>query len=482
MGPQSYFQKFAVLKDVRREYWGVQIINVFDCLYSFAQVTVATIFMSRSLGFSDIAAGAVITWMGIATSIFLLIVGPIIDRHGVRKALFGAIGGALLVRGTLTLAAFWEAMPFRGVVFVSCLLIGCFPGSFKSVCNHIANRRFTTARSQAAGFNIWYIGVNVGAFCAGLVVDGLHLSLGLSYAWVFATGMLIAVCSVPVAWFLIRDDKPLEESVGALGADEAGADAVAADAPAAAGRGWAAKWRYTKEVVRHPAFLRMISAVTLLMGVRAAFLYWTTLSPKYWLRVIGEKARIGLLTSINPFVIVIGLLLLVPIINRYKTFSMLLTGAFIAALSFAPMCVPWQWVSSDMTTAYYAMTAVSMVLFAIGEMMFSPRLSNYIIAISPVGQEGIYSSFASLPWFIGKTVAGFMSGVMLMRWCPERFVLADGTSMPLRDALSSGAVAYGDSPEMMWLVLGLVALAGPCVMFLCRRWFLSGMRVENKKT
>ncbi len=456
MRVSEYFREFAVLKETRREFWGVQAINFLDSLYTFAFVTISTVFMTSSLGFSDIAAGAAITWLGILTSICFFAAGPIVDRYGIKKSLYAALAAAILIRGVMVLAGLWHGMPWRAGVFIVCLGLGGLPGSIKSTVYQVGNRRFTSKKSQACGFNVWYIIMNVGAILAGLLVDFIHLTLRLDFAWIIAFGLVTATLSFPLALFAIKDET-------GLGGDEERPH----DAPKLA----------IKEVLGHAAFLRMMSAVTLTIGVRAAFLYWSVLSPKYWYRAIGPDARVGLLETINPVIIVAGLFLLVPVINRFGTFKMLTYGALVAAVSFFPMAVPWHWVSADVTTAYYAMSVVSMLVFSVGEIMFSPRLSHYIIAIAPVGQEGIYSSFSAMPWFIGKTVAGFFSGILLARWCPEKMIVG-GVEKPLHDVLAGNRLAYGDTPEMMWLILGAAAIVGPLLMILFKDWFTRGMK-EN---
>jgi len=234
-------------------------------------------------------------------------------------------------------------------------------------------------------------------------------------------------------------------------------------------------------VVLEPAFVRMMAAMTLTLGVRMVFLYWSILSPKYWKRVIGPEAALGPLESINPLIIIVGLFLLVPIVSRFKTFSMMTYGCFIAALSLLPMVLPWTLWGSDPTRAYYLMSIVSMVAFSFGEIMFSPRLSQYILAIAPVGQEGIYSSFAAMPYFLAKTAVGFLSGLMLVRWCPEYRVLG-GVLKPLRETLAAKTLPYWDTPEAMWLILAIAALAGPIVMVFLRNWFTRGMRNDPTVT
>lgn len=232
---------------------------------------------------------------------------------------------------------------------------------------------------------------------------------------------------------------------------------------------------YAKSVIVAPSFLRMISALTLLLGVRVAFLYTNLLMPKYWTRVIGENAHIGWLTAINPTIIIIGVFLLVPIINRYDTYKMLSWGALLAALCFVPLAVPWYFVSNDIIVAYYAMSVVCMIILSFGEMMWSPRMSHYIVSVAPQGQEGTYSAFSSLPWFVGKTLAGGLSGVMLAKWCPE-FIVQNGVNVPIQKALMTQTLPYWQTPEAMWLILGIIAIVGPIVMLFLKDWFTVGMK------
>ena len=53
----AYFRDFGVLKETRKEYWGIQIINFLDCTFYFAMLTIATVFLSEDLGLNDKQAG-----------------------------------------------------------------------------------------------------------------------------------------------------------------------------------------------------------------------------------------------------------------------------------------------------------------------------------------------------------------------------------------------------------------------------------------
>jgi MFS family permease len=479
----GYFREFSVLKETRREFWGVQAINFLDSLYSFAFVMVATLFLTNNMGLGDISAGAALSWLGILTSIFFFAAGPIVDRYGVRKSLFLSLAIVTVIRLGMVACGFLAWLPYRVWIFLALMGLSGLPLSIKGTAYQIGIKRYTTKRSQSAGFNLWYIIMNIGAFGAGLVVHFIEAAQPgrehKEYVWVIVFGLVTAFLSFLSAWLFVRNDAQL--------GDETPGENVVKVASRSSWSGfdprtyWRRLTRYVRMVVLEPAFVRMMAAMTLTLGVRMVFLYWSILSPKYWKRVIGPEAALGPLESINPLIIIVGLFLLVPIVSRFKTFSMMTYGCFIAALSLLPMVLPWTLWGSDPTRAYYLMSIVSMVAFSFGEIMFSPRLSQYILAIAPVGQEGIYSSFAAMPYFLAKTAVGFLSGLMLVRWCPEYRVLG-GVLKPLRETLAAKTLPYWDTPEAMWLILAIAALAGPIVMVFLRNWFTRGMRNDPTVT
>ena len=143
---------------------------------------------------------------------------------------------------------------------------------------------------------------------------------------------------------------------------------------------------------------------------------------------------------------------------------------FICAFSY----VPWKQTAGNIVVAYYLMAVACMIILSFGEMMWSPRMSHYIVSVAPEGQEGTYSAFSSLPWFVGKTLAGGLSGVMLAKWCPE-FIVQNGVNIPLQQVLISRTLPYWQTPEALWLILGAIAIVGPIIMLFLKNWFTKGM-------
>jgi MFS family permease len=226
-------------------------------------------------------------------------------------------------------------------------------------------------------------------------------------------------------------------------------------------------------MIREPALRQLLVLVALIIGVRAVFTYLYLLMPKYWLRTIGPDAAIGMLSAINPIGIVIGLVLFIPLANRFNVFKMLIYGAMISSVSLFAMAIPWTAYGSSIAAAHYQMALACLILLTVGEVVWSPKLYEFTAAIAPKGQEGAYLGMSLIPWFLAKTVVSALSGHMLDRWSPEE-VVVDGAAVPLQQAMVNHQLDYWDRPEAMWLVLGIYALAGCLIAYFLRHWLTRG--------
>jgi len=461
----GYFRDFKVLGETRSEYWGVQLINFIDCTIYFAMISISTVFLSEDMGFSDTSAGYVVTVFTVATTIFLFFSGMITDWLGIKKSLFIAMIGLGIIRILMVVMGLGEDIPYRGeIVAVLFFLMAPLMAMVQTVFQ-AANKRFTTKKSRSAGFSLWYLFMNVGAAAGGFLIDIVRLWMGVSNSHIFTFGAVAAVLSIMVVILMIRREEQL------LGPEEqAEADKQAAEDAAAGLEGKVIEKKpplqIAKEVLAESAFWKLLVLIALLLGVRAVFTYMYLLMPKYWIRVIGEDVMMGTLQAINPILIVIGIILFLPFANRFNIFKMLVYGSMISALSLFVLVLPWNLFSGDVATAYYTMAIISLVVLSIGEVVWSPKLSEYTAAIAPEGQEGTYLGLSMVPWFLAKTVVSALSGHMLGRWCPEG----------IGEQIKAGTVKFWDSPEAMFLILAIVAIAGPIMALLMRGWLTKGAR------
>ena len=464
----AYFRDFKVLKETRREFWGIQIVNFLDCMFYFAMLTVASLFLSEDLGLDDKHAGWCITLFTSATSLMLFVSGTFTDWLGIRKSLNLSMAAMLLLRLAMVFVGLMPTLPHRGLMaagllFLMAPFMAGIQTTFQASC-----QRYTTKRSRSAGFNLWYLFMNVGAAAAGAMVDVLRIFLknhfGLQHpnVHIFTMGVVTAALCLLVGMTMVKTDEQLVSPDEPP--EEARADAkVVHKKP----------WETLRDVIREPALWRLLVLIALILGVRAVYTYLYLLMPKYWERTIGPDAAIGTLNMINPIGIVIGLILFIPITNRFNVFKMLVYGAMISSLSLFPMALPWQAYGLGIAQAHYVMAVLCMVIVTIGEVVWSPKLNEYTAAIAPKGQEGTYLGLSMLPWFLAKTVVSYLSGYMLLRWSPEK-VSVNGAEVPLQQAMINGQVSYWHSPSAMWFILGCYALAGCLIALLLRKWLTSG--------
>jgi MFS family permease len=452
-----YFRDFKVLRDTRREYWGIQIVNLLDCTIYFALLNIASVFLSQDIGLDDKTAGYSVSLFTTATTILLFFSGTVTDWLGIRTSTYIAMGAQGVLRLGLVVVGLVPSIPHRGWWATGLLfLMAPFMAMIQTVYQ-AANKRYTTEKSRSAGFSLWYLFMNIGAASGGFAIDIVRKGLGLPNAHIFTFGVLIAVACCVVTFFLIRSEAQLVEVDGGGAAGGAPAEtAVPRKNP----------FQIACAVVKEPALWRLLALIAMILGVRAIFAYLYLLFPKYWLRTIGPDASIGTLQAINPILIVVGIVLFIPFVNRFHVFSMLIYGAMISAASLFVLVLPWSWFSADIARAHYLMSIGCMVILSIGEVVWSPKLYEYTAAIAPAGQDGTYLGLSLVPWFLAKTAVSVLSGHLLVRWCPEGI----GAQM------KAGAVGFWQSPPAMWLVLALYALAGCLLALAFRSWFTRGLK------
>ena len=448
----EYFRDFKVLKQTSKEYWGLQAINVLDSLAYFAMFNVIVVMLSEDYGFTDKGAGLVFTPFTLLTTISLFFAGLFSDWFGIKKSIFIAQVGLTVSRAAVVFAVFMPEGTLRNtVVVISLMMMAPFMSMMQTVYQ-AGNKRFTTKKSRGAGFNLWYMAMNIGAAGGGFAVDFFYLQLHLPRFQLMTMGAVLGLISVLLSVVLIRHTEQL------YGPDEDPEEKEADDKEERKN-----PIEMTKAVLSNGIFWRFTVLITLLLGVRSVFLYLSLLHPKFWLRVIGPNAAIGTLQALNPVLVIIGLIVLIPILNKFNVYKMLVTGAMITSLSLFVLVVPpfGPFVNMDIGRYTYMTSIVFLLMLTVGELIWSPRLQEYTASIAPKGQEGTYLGLSMVPYFLAKTIISPASGYMLSKWCPEG----------IGESLRNGTVGYWESPYAMWLILGAVALIGTILAILFRDWF-----------
>lgn len=478
----KYFSEFKVLEGVSKDFWLTNAVQFFDGLAYFSMITVLSLYLTTNCGFNDIDSGA---WVGIFTlyvTAFVFAVGSICDAIGIKKSFFIGIG--LLAVARLGLGVF-PTFPTQEVTFSSAgihlpfgtffafdyvtgtrqigvkffIIVMSLGTAFMSPVVMTSLRRFTTKANRATGFNLYYLLMNIGAFAANLVIiDGFRKVFGEAKGnlaildFGFAMSVLALFCVM-----MINENNYAEES-----------ERASADAPPRR------PLAIFLEVWKESAFQKLLLFLVLTIGVRLVFTHQFLVMPKYYTRMITSDFELGAANAINPAIIVIGLMALIPIINRYATVKLIILGMAISAASLVTLAVPVEWVLRiplihTVPQAYLIMIISQILIFALGELVFNPRFTEYIASVSPPDKVSSYMALSALPTFISKPINGFVSGILISRYC------YDG----IRPKIETGNIDYANSPEFMWMIYLALAILSPIAVIVMRNFLTSGSTKET---
>lgn len=148
------------------------------------------------------------------------------------------------------------------------------------------------------------------------------------------------------------------------------------------------------EVWKESAFRKLILFLVLTMGVRIVFTLQFLVMPKYYVRTLYDDFAIGSINAVNPAIIVSGLILLIPVLGRFSTVGLMIAGMSISAFSLVFMAIPIEWYYlvpgiETRSQAYLVAIVAQILVFAFGELLFSPRFSEYVARVAPKDKSGL---------------------------------------------------------------------------------------------
>src|SRR6187401_413515 len=176
-GFAGFIGKFTVIFDARRELWLTFLLKfLIYVAYSVTNKTMV-LWLSKDLGFSDQAAGALVGWgWAPAMTVFTLLAGSLTDAIGLRRTFFL---GAAICLGARAVMVVTTIPPLALACGVLPLAIGEALGTPVLLA---ATRRYSTTAQRSMSFSIIYMVMNVGYVAAGYLFDyvrqlNLHVSL-----------------------------------------------------------------------------------------------------------------------------------------------------------------------------------------------------------------------------------------------------------------------------------------------------------------
>lgn len=371
--------------------------------------------------------------LGIVQSIFLLIsyVIPVIsgtfaDRYGFKKVL---IVSYLAYLPSILLLIITKS--FSGIA-LTMLSIALAAGIFKPLIAGTV-RVVTDKTNKTLGFGIFYAMVNVGASFGPIIAGKLRV-ISWNYAFL-AAAIAIGFMLLITIFFYKEPERKIEGvTLGKKFKDIAIALSDIKFALFLVLLGlffWLPFWAFFNLVAMY--IDRNLDTARLYLNVKSVF---GTAFANFFSRVDDEGVRkiLGETIGHTGYIVMIFQVLVSRIFERFKALPSFLFGLFVAVLGFsllgyAKISVP-------------AWVFLGILLFAIGEMISSPRIQEYITWIAPKEKAGLYMGSN----FLAIGLGGALSGVTY-------------TSL-------YGYFLNMNHPEYIWFILGAHILLGILVIFI----------------
>ena len=188
--------------------------------------------------------------------------------------------------------------------------------------------------------------------------------------------------------------------------------------------------------------------------------------PLYVKRVVETSPAMDLYTAANPFVIVVFQLLVTSLFGKMKPVKSMIVGCIVIGVSMGINLWPL-WSAGGLRAPVADLLPIASIfiiltvgLIAFGELYTSPRMYEYIGALAPKGQEGLFLGYANLPLAIGSLTGGpvgawIFNDVM----AKDATTRADGLLELNRAAATRG-----------WLLLMAIGFLSAVAMWAFNRW------------
>ncbi|MDV7186024.1 MFS transporter [Lutibacter sp. TH_r2] len=409
---------FQKLKGFSRAFWTANIVELLERAAYYGVFIVITLYLSRILGFTDIEAGIISGVFSGGLYLLPTFTGALADKIGFKFSLI--IAFSLLTIGYLGLALLPTFLESAGLVDYSdeisfagglkessyqwliapVMLVIMFGGSFiKSVITGTVAKE-TTEATRAAGFSIFYMMVNIGAFSGKTIVKPLRDSMGdmglINLNFFSATMTALALIMII---FFYKSAKQEGQ-----------------------GKTFSEIWTALVKVLTNGRLITLIIIITGFWMVQHQ-LYATM--PKYVLRMAGEGAAPSWYANVNPLIVVLTVTFVTRIMASKTPLFSMTVGMFIMPLSAIAMASGNWFGGEGIDLGFMIMHPVALMMIigialqALAESFISPRFLEFFSLQAPKGEEGLYLGFSHLHSFIASIVGFGISGYLLSKYCPD---------------------------------------------------------------
>ncbi|MBP7866560.1 MAG: MFS transporter [Acidobacteria bacterium] len=442
-----------------RVFWSANITELFERAAYYAIASFVVIYLGQ-MGLGNYWPSVLNGLLWYLVYFLPILSGTIADQVGFRRALLVAFvllaigyflmgypvwfGGHGLSEGAEKSDLVTAGSDIVVPVLLGILLIG-MGGSVIKPCISGTVQKTAGARATLA-FGIFYMVINIGSLVGRSISYVMRKQFDLSYIYAVATG-----CSI-VAFFVVMILYKDPDKVGYASATAKPRKSVG---------------RILADMVLVLRNLRF--ALFLLVSSGFFFIYSQVYNvlPLYVKKVVEKDPPMDIYTMANPLVIVLFQLMITRAFGKMKPIKSIIVGIIIIGVSMLINLAPIfsaQGVRAltlgNLLPIGSLFIVLTVGLIAFGELFTSARTYEYIGALAPKGQEGLFLGYANLPMAIGALVGGPVGAFIFNEiMCRNHKVLPNGLL-----ELDPWQNAFG------WLILMGVGFLSAVSMWAYNRW------------
>lgn len=462
---KDFVRSFLDLREAPWAFWCVLVFFTIDSMAYFGVLTLMESFIQKDFGVGDIVASTVVSLFTLLVTLFMIGLGSVAEKRGIRGGLLLAIllcliGRAAYSSGPLGGLPHWLSLT---LLLGGLVVVAVGEGMVQPVA-YAGVKLYTSSKTSSMGYSLIYALMNLGIVVSALVSTSIRVpvqnilaaraagtpeppSIWRFFAdWGFS-GMnavnwaFVAITAIALLFLLFG----LTTRAAAASMRSESAEPPAQATSTAPARSWSD--RLLDYFAEGPfANGRFLFFIFMLLPVQTLFAHqWLTM-PAYVLRDYSQEVADKMewiVNWINPGIIFIGAPIIAALTRRVNVYTLMIVGSAVSAIPTFLLCMG----------ANIYLLIVYLVLFSIGEALWSPRFLQYAAELAPEGKVAQYMGLASVPWLLAKGTTGFYSGYFLTHYCPEQ--------------------GPRDTPTM-WLIYGLIALLSPIGLLIGRGWVMRG--------
>lgn len=414
--------------------------------------------------------------MGVGTGIlyFLpVLTGAIADRYGYKKVLFLAF---LIYTSAFILLPMFTT--FTGV-FIMYLYLVVGAALFKPVISATISKT-TTDETASIGFGLFYMMVNVGAFFGPMVT---LLFKGSSHLIFYVSAGIIALNFILLFFYKEPGHETKAKNTDSLL------------------KTFAIIFRNMGSILKDVKFIIFLLIVAgfwtmynqLFFTLPVFISQWVDTSVLFnffhtYIPFISENYSPApgvmdaeFVTNMDALCIIALQVVVSSIVMRMKPLRSMMSGFLVCSIG----------MSLTLVSQNVLFTMVAILIFALGEMAGSPKITEYIGRIAPADKKALYMGYSFIPVFLGNVMAGFISGVVYQQMSDKVMIVqkfATEKGLQIADGLSSNA--YFDevarqvglspqaltnllwdtyNPSRLWMVILAIGMGAAFLLFIYDR-------------